>query len=84
MTELEAMAHILQTAIIAAVCENSRQARKWLLLSEKITFDVLMTPEPGGFIECCKALGINWLQLRRTVRGAVEIPAEVREVEPYS
>lgn len=73
MTENEAMAHVLQVAIISAICEDSKEAKKWLLLDRKLSWE-LATLEPGGFIECCQTLGLNWRELRRTLKGAIAIP----------
>lgn len=73
----EFLAQKLQTAICNAIGSQDEaeasEARKWLLLYKKPTADEVLDPERGSFIATCRALGLNWYDLKASLEEATEI-----------
>jgi hypothetical protein len=69
----EFLAQKLQTAICDAICEGLEPAKEWLCLKKPVPLMDQIYPDQDGFIFTCRALGINWRLLRKTLMGALEI-----------
>lgn len=60
-------------AIYSKIPVESFHAQRWLLLHKCPTPKDVATPAPGGFIEACRLLELNWYELRKSVMEALEI-----------
>lgn len=69
----EIAAQMIQSAICDAVCEDSLRAKKWLLLHRDPSEIEIIAPPMYSFIYVCSVLGLNWYNLRQSLRGAVDL-----------
>lgn len=76
MIRKEPIATRLQTMVCDALCHDCKESIEWLLIGQIPNEHEATYPAPGSFIWSCRRLGINWLDLKRTLEGALEIPAE--------
>lgn len=71
----EQLAQKLQTAIFDAIFlpkENKGiKASKWLRLQREPTLAESFYPPKNSYIETCYELGINWRELRQTLKSAI-------------
>ena len=83
MNPKEIAAQMIQTAICDAVCDNSLKAKKWLLLHRDPSEIETIAPPMYSFIYVCSLLGLNWYNLRESLKGAVGVDSlVVQTTEP--
>lgn len=66
-------AHLLERHIRKAVCDYAPQSIDWLFIHNRPSINEIVQPEMGGFIHCCRVLGINWRLLRKSLKSAFEV-----------
>lgn len=83
----EISAGLLSIAMTDALAPSDMKAKAqaimWLGLYRKLRLSELMTPEPLGFIACCREIGADPLEIRRTILAADSIDDHTFDAAPY-
>ena len=83
----EISAGLLSTAMTDALAPTDlrakHQAGGWLGLYRKLRLSEFMTPEPLGFIACCREIGADPLEIRYMIQAANNIDDHTFDAAPY-